>query len=236
MSLSQSPKAHRFPMCIISQAIWRYHRFNDSYRDISEDLAYRGIIVSYEAIRGWCVKFSKDFKDVIKKRERKPGDKWHLDEMIIKINGKTFILWRAVDSEGHELDVLLQKRKNKKAAIRFLSRLLGEHPAPRVIVTDKLKSYFKPIRYMMPNSDHRAHKGLNNRVENAHQPTRRKEKCLIKFKSPQGLQNTVSLMEKVRNIFAVDVGRYTRTAQEQRDAFMTAQEIWNEATQGILCA
>ena len=236
MSLSKAPKGHRFPVSIISHAVWRYHRFNDSYRDISEELAYRGITVSYESIRGWCLKFSKDFKDVIKKRERKPGDKWYLDEIIIKMNGVNFILWRAVDSEGHELDVFLQKRKNKKAAIRFLSRLLGENPAPRVIVTDKLKSYFKPIRYMMPNADHRAHKGLNNRVENAHQPTRRKEKCLIKFKSSQGLQNIVSLMGKVRNIFSVAVGRYTKSAQEQRDAFKKAQAIWEEAAQGILCA
>jgi putative transposase len=236
MSLSEAPKGHRFPVSIISHAVWRYHRFNDSYRDISEELAYRGINVSYESIRGWCLKFSKDFKDVIKKRERKPGEKWHLDEMIIKMNGVNFILWRAVDSEGHELDVFLQKRKNKKAAIRFLSRLLGEHPAPRVIVTDKLKSYFKPIRSMMPKSDHRAHKGLNNRVENAHQPTRRKEKCLIRFKSSQGLQNVVSLMGKVRNIFSVAVGRYTKSAQDRRDAFKDAQVIWEEATQRILCA
>lgn len=236
MSLSQPPKGHRFPMSIISQAVWRYHRFNDSYRDISEDLAYRGIIVSYEAIRGWCLKFSKNFKEVIKKRERKPGDKWHLDEMMIRINGEPFVLWRAVDSLGYELDIFLQKRKNKKAAIRFLSRLLGDNPAPRVIITDRLKSYFKPIRYMMPKADHRAHKGLNNRVENAHQPTRRKEKCLIKFKSPQGLQNTISLMGKVRNIFSVDVGRYTRSAQDQRDSFKNAKVIWDEAAQGILCA
>src|SRR3989338_3675072 len=105
--------------------------------------------------------------------------------MNIKINGQTFILWRAVDSEGYELDVFLQKRRNKKAAIRFLSRLLGCYPAPRVIVTDKLKSYIKPIKIMCPHTDHRTHKQLNNRVENAHQPTRRKEKGLIKFKSPQ---------------------------------------------------
>ena len=110
MSLSQSPKAHRFPMCIISQAIWRYHRFNDSYRDISEDLAYRGIIVSYEAIRGWCVKFSKDFKDVIKKRERKPRDKWHLGEMIVKMNGKSmeYLLCRC--GQLHEISTRTKGR------------------------------------------------------------------------------------------------------------------------------
>lgn len=105
--------------------------------------------------------------------------------MTLKINGEMFILWRAVDSEGHELDVFLQKRRNKKAAIRFLSRLLGSYLAPRVITTDKLKSYNKPIKFMCPTVDHRSHKRLNNRAENAHQPTRRKEKCLIKFKSPR---------------------------------------------------
>jgi putative transposase len=135
------PKRHRFPMPIISYAIWRYHRFNDSYRDIQECLAYRGIDVSHESIRSWCIKFGAAFRDVIKKCERKPSDKWHLDEMIIKINGQTFILWRAVDSNGHELDVFLQKRRDKKAVIRFLSRLLGQYQPPRVIITDKLKSY-----------------------------------------------------------------------------------------------
>jgi len=156
--------------------------------------------------------------------------------MTIRINGEYFVLWRAVDSDGYELDVFLQKRKNKKAAIRFLTRLLGSYPAPRVIVTDKLRSYIKPIRSMCSKSDHRSHKGLNNRVENAHQPTRKKEKITIKFKSHQGVQNTLSLMGKIRNIFAVDVGRYTQNATDQRSAFNHAKEIWNEAAQGLLAA
>ena len=231
-----SPKRHRFPRCIMSYAIWRYHRFNDSYRDIQEDLAYRGIDVSHESIRKWCIKFGSSFKEVIKKRERKPTDKWHLDEMNIKINGQTFILWRAVDSEGLELDVFLQKRRDKKAAIRFLSRLLGEYQPPRVIITDKLKSYVKPIKHMMKQADHRSHKRLNNRVENAHQPTRRKEKCLIKFKSPHGVQRTLSLMGKVRNIFSVNVGRYSNTALRRRSAFRDALSIWDEASRQVLCA
>ena len=151
---------------IISYAIWVYHRFNTSYRDVEEMLRYRGILVSYETVRAWSNKFGKSFADVIKKKEHNPTDKWHLDEMIIKMNGVKFILWRAVDSNGHELDVFLQKRKNKKAAIRFLTRLLGSYPSPRVIVTDKLHSYTKPIKYMT-KADHRRHKGLNNRVENA---------------------------------------------------------------------
>jgi len=231
-----TPSRHRYPMMIIGQAIWQYHRFNQSYRDVREQLLYKGIDVSHETIRSWCYKFSKDFEKVIKKKQRKVTDKWHLDEMTMKVNGEYFILWRAVDSEGYELDVFLQKRRNKKAAIRFLSRLLQSYPAPRVIVTDKLKSYIKPIKTMCRKTEHRSHKRLNNRVENAHQPTRRKEKCLIKFKSPWGVQQTLSLMGKVRNIFAVDVGRYTNTANIQRDNFQKAKSIWNEAMQVIAAA
>ena len=107
MSLIIPPKRYRFPVSIISQAVWLYHRFNHSLRDVSEQLAFRGIPVSHETIRMWGIKFSKHFKDVIKKRERKFSDKWHLDEMVLKIKGEAFILWRAVDSEGYELDVFL---------------------------------------------------------------------------------------------------------------------------------
>jgi putative transposase len=231
-----TPSRHRYPMTIIGQAIWQYHRFNHSFRDVKEQLQYRGIEVSHETIRSWCNKFGKEFVKVIKKNQRKVTDKWHLDEMTIKVNGEYFILWRAVDSEGYELDVFLQKRRNKKSAIRFLSRLLQSYPVPRVIITDKLKSYIKPIKVMCPKTEHRSHKRLNNRVENAHQPTRRKEKCLIKFKSPWGLQRTLSLMGKVRNIFAVDVGRYTNAANIQRVNFQKAKSIWDEAIQVIAAA
>ncbi len=197
MTLSVSPPRHRFPVSIISQAVWTYHRFNHSYRDIQDELAFRDINVSHETIRKWCMKFANHFRDVIKTRERKPSDKWHLDEMCIKVKGDSFILWRAVDSDGYELDILLQKRRNKEAAIRFLSRLLNNYPTPRVIVTDKLKSYRKLIKMMCRQTEHRSHKRLNNRVENAHQPTRRKEKCLIKFKSPQGVQQVLSRHRQV---------------------------------------
>ena len=236
MSLARRPKGHRFPVEIISYCVWSYHRFNDSYRDVAERLAFRGLEVSHQSIRNWCIKFAHHFASVIKQRERKPTDKWHLDEMIIKINGDPFILWRAVDDKGHELDVLLQKRKNKKAAIRFLSKLLGSYPAPRVVVTDKLRSYNKPIKKMFPYAEHRSHKRLNNRIENAHQPTRRKEKCLVKFKSPGGVQKVMRLMGKTRNIFSVAVGRYTNTAAQQRYQFNQAKIIWNEAATQLLCA
>jgi len=164
--------------------------FNHSYQDVQEQLSYRGIIVSHETIRNWSMKYASRFSGVIRKRQRNP----------------------TVDSEGLELEVFLQKRRNKKAALRFLSRLLGSHLVPRVIVTDKLKSYNKPIKFMCPNTEHRSHKGLNNRVENAHQPTRRKEKSLIKFKSTKGVQVLLSLMGKVHNIVVIGVNRYKLSA------------------------
>jgi putative transposase len=144
MQLDQHLKRHRFPLSIISQAVWLYHRFNHSYRDIQEQLAFRGIILSHETVRDWCMKFADHFKDVIKKRERKPGDKWHLDEMTVKINSEPFVLWRAVDEEGIELDVFLQKRRNKKAAIRFLSRLLKSLPVHVSLLPTNLKAITNP--------------------------------------------------------------------------------------------
>ena len=229
MSLTKAPKGYRFPVSLISHVVWLYHRFNHSYRDIREQLLYRGIDISHETIRKWCHKFSYHFRDVIKKKEGNFKDKWHLDEMNIKINGMQYILWRAVDADCKELDVFLQKRRNKKSAIRFFSRLFSSYSKPRIIVTDKLRSYQKPIKQMTPDTDHRRHKGLNNRAENSHQPTRRKEKCLIKFKSPHGVQSTLSLMGKLRNIFAVNVGRYNNKMSVQREAFQNAKLIWDNA-------
>ena len=172
--MMKKPSRHRYPMMIIGQAIWQYHRFNHSYRDVREQLLYRGIDISHETIRSWCYKFGKEFEKVIKKKQKKVTDKWHLDEMTMKVNGEYFILWRAIDSGGYEIDVFLQKRRNKKSAIRFLSRLLQSYPVPRVIVTDKLKSYIKSIKTMCRLTEHRNHKRLNNRAENAHQTTRKK--------------------------------------------------------------
>lgn len=103
MSLARTPKRYRYPASIISYAVWQYHRFNLSFRDVQEQLAYRGIIVSHETVRKWCLKFSRQFKDTLQKRERQVSDKWHLDEMSLRINGESFVLWRAVDEHGMEL-------------------------------------------------------------------------------------------------------------------------------------
>jgi putative transposase len=205
-----------------------------SFRDVQEQLAYRGIMVSHETVRKWCLKFSRQLKDVLQKRERQVSDKWHLDEMSLRINGESFVLWRAVDEHGMELDVFLQKRRNKTSAIRFLGRLLQHYQSPRVIITDKLRSYQQPIKRMSPKASRRSHKELNNRAENFHQPTRSKEKSLIKFKSPRGVQRLLSLMGKVRNLFAVLVNRYNHKAQLRRHSFDATKSVWNNVESQIL--
>lgn len=153
--------------------------------------------------------------------------------MTTRINGKKYVLWRAVDSNGYELDILIQKRKNKKAALRFLKRLLGSYPEPRVIVIDKLRSYLKPIKSLCPNANHRRHKGLNNRVENAHQPTRRREISMVKMKYVTSAQTMLSLMGTLRNSFSIDVGRYNNPANLRRSKIKLAISNWQQAASEI---
>ena len=157
-------KGFRFPRDIISYAVWAYHRFALSCADVEDLLAERGVIVSRETVRNWVTRFGSFFAACIKRDRPRPADKWHLDEVVVKIGGETFWLWRAVDANGDTLDILLQKRRNAKAAMRFFKRLLASYGEPRVVVTDKLRSYIKPIRTQAPKADHRAHKGLNNRA------------------------------------------------------------------------
>lgn len=196
----------------------------------------RGFKISYESIRQWCIKFAKYFTDILKRKEPARTNKWHLDDMHTRINGEKYVLWRAMDSDGYELDILVQKRKNKKSAKRFLKRLLGSNLTPRVIITDKLKSYSSPIKQLCPKAQHRRHKGLNNRVENAHQPTRRREKSMVKMKSPSSAQIMLSLMGTLRNSFSIDVGRYKNTAEVRRTKMRLALNSWLDAASVIACA
>jgi putative transposase len=166
-------KNHRFPAEIISHAVWLYFRFCLSSRDVEELLFARGVIVTYEAIRQWCLKFGQDFANQLRRRRPRPGDKWHLDEVFLTINGERRYLWRAVDQDGNVLGILVQPRRNKKAAKKFFRKLLkGCHYVPRVIVTDPLKSYGAATREVLPSVEHRQHRYLNHRAENSHQPTR----------------------------------------------------------------
>jgi putative transposase len=176
-------KNHRFPVEIISHGVWLSYRFCLSYRDVEELLFVRGVIVSYEAIRKWCRKFGQAYANQLRRRRPKLGDKWHLDDVFLTINGERYYLWRAVDQEGNVLDILVQHRRDKQAAKKFFRKLLkGCQYVPRVIVTDKLASYGAAKRELLPGVEHRQHKRLNNRAENSHQPTRQRARRMQGFK------------------------------------------------------
>ena len=181
-------KGFRYPRQIIAYAVWLYHRFALSTADVEDLLAERGVVVSREAIRLWINRFGAHFATCIRRDRPRPNDKWHLDEAVIAINGVKHWLWRAIDAKGDVLDILVQPRRSAKAAKRFLGLLIARFGVPRVVVTDKLRSYSKRVSQLMPDADHRAHKGLNNRIEGSHRPTRRRERIMGRFKSPRQAQ------------------------------------------------
>ena len=195
-------KNHRFPAEIIQYAVWLYFVLPLSFRDVELLLHQRGIVVSHEAIRSWCYKFGPHFAQQVRQKRRSATDKWHLDEVFVTINGQRYYLWRAVDSEGMVLDILMQTRRNAKAAKRFFEAVLDKASShPRVIVTDGLRSYNVISRELLPDVEHRRNKYLNNRAENSHQPTRRRERRMQRFKSPQQAQLFLSLFDVVYHYF-----------------------------------
>ena len=194
-------KGFRFPREIVAYAVWAYHRFALSTADVEDLLAERGVIVSRETVRLWINRFGRHFADCIRRNRPKPNDKWHMDEAVITIGGKKFLLWRAIDADGDVLDILVHARRNTKAAKLFFSRQVKQFGEPRVVVTDKLRSYIKPIQDLTPDAEHRAHKGLNNRMENSHRPTRKREKIMGRFKSPHQAQRFLSSHDQINTIF-----------------------------------
>jgi len=221
-------KGYRMPKSVIGFAVRYYHRYKLSLRDVSELLVDRGIEVTYETIRNWNKTWGPLFaRSIRKKRGSSFKDKWHIDELRLKIKGEIFWLWRLVDSEGEEIEILLQKRRNAKAAIRFLKKALHRVGAlPRVMVTDKLRSYKKAHRTLLKSSDHRSHKRLNNRAENSHQPTREKERQMREFKTPASAQRFLSCMGQILNL--LKVGRYKHSAQEYRKRLQEGLSIFDE--------
>lgn len=216
---------HRFPVEVISQAVWLYFRFPLSLRMVEEMLAARGIVVSHETVRQWALKFGQEFANQIRRRLPRAGDKWHLDEVAVKTSGVKHWLWRAVDQTGMVLDVLVQSRRDKRAAKRLLRKLLKRQSrAPRVIVTDKLPSYGAAKREVVPGVEHRQHKGLNNRAENSHQPTRRRERQMKRFKSVRQAQRFLSAHDQITNPF--HLRRDHVTASEFRAVRLRAFEVW----------
>jgi putative transposase len=227
--LTDRYKSHRFPAEIISHGVWLYYRFCLSYRDVEELLFVRGITVTYEAIRQWCRKFGQQYANQLRHRRPKPGDKWHLDEVFLTINGVRHYLWRAVDQDGHVLDILVQRRRDKHAAKRFFRKLLkGCRYVPRVIITDKLKSYGAAKQEMLPGVEHRQPRYLNNRAENSHQPTRQRERRLQGFKSAGHAQRFLSAYGPIAQHFRPRRHLLSASAyrQERRNRF----ESWAEIT------
>jgi putative transposase len=221
-------KGFRFPRSIISYAVWAYHRFALSTADVEDLLAERGIFVSRETIRKWVNRFGRHFARCIRRDRPKPNSKWHLDEAVIVIGGVKYWLWRAIDGEGDVLDILVQSRRNAKAARRFFGALVTQFGEPRIVVTDKLRSYTKPVKALAPDADHRAHKGLNNRIENSHRPTRKREKIFDRFKSPLQAQRFLSAHDQINTIFRPR--RYKLSAASYRHARADAFGLWEDYT------
>ena len=202
MTKPVSYKRHRFPPEIIAHAIWLYFRFPLSLRLVEEMLLERGILVSYETVRRWALKFGPDYARRLRRKAPSRHDVWHLDEVVITIVGQKHWLWRAVDQDGYVLDEIVQTRRNTKAAKRLLKRLLEKQGcSPRRLITDKLRSYAAARRQIIPAVEHRSHKRLNNRAENSHLPLRTRELMMPGFRSPGGLQRFVSVFSAVRNLF-----------------------------------
>src|SRR5260370_15625127 len=224
-------RGYRFPPEIISHCMWLYFRFSLSFRDIEEIMAERGIIVTYETIRQWTLKFGQMYANELKRRRGKMGDTWHLDEVYLKINGKTHYLWRAVDQDGNVLDILVQSRRNKKAAKKFFRKLLKElQYVPRVIITDKLASYAAAKREIIASVEHRHHKGLNNRAERIDQPTRQRERTMRRFKSPGHAQRFLSAFGPILDHFRPK--RHRLTAEDYRALMQDRFLAWNEVARG----
>ena len=222
-------KHHRFPAETISHGVWLYFRFCLSYRDVEELLFARGIIVTYEAIRKWCRKCGQSYANELRRRRPQPGDKWHLDEVFLSINGQRHYLWRAVDQDGTVLDILVQRLRDKYAAKKFFRKLLkGCRYLPRVIITDRLKSYGAAKREILPRVEHRQHRYLSNRAENSHQPTRQRERHMWGFKSPRHAQRFLAAYGPIAQHFRPR--RHLLPAPIYREEMGQRFQSWQEVT------
>ena len=220
---------HQFSPDIIRHAVWLYYRFTLSYRDVEELLAERGIDVSYESVRRWVLKFGSKIAAGLIRRRPQPDDRWNLDEMVVRIAGRHMFLWRAVDSEGEVLDMLVQRRRDKSAALRLLRKLMKRQGfAPRTIVTDRLRSYGAALRDLGFAGRHEQGLRANNRAENSHQPIRRRERKLQRFKSPKSAQRFLFVHAAVYNTF--NFQRHLISRSTLRLFRAEAMNVWNDVT------
>jgi putative transposase len=223
-----SYRRHRFPAPIIQHAIWLYLRFTLSYRDVEELLAERGLEVSYETVRRWVLKFGPGLARRLRRSRPRPSDRWHLDEMVVRIAGKRMYLWRAVDHEGEVLDVQVQRRRDKRAALRLVRKLLRKQGfAPKLVTTDKLGSNGSAFRHLRLTCPHEQGLRANNRAENPHQVVRRRERKMQRFKSAGSAQRFLSIHAAVHNIFNLQRHLVSRSTLRTFRAEAAAQ--WQDA-------
>ncbi|MFE7812470.1 IS6 family transposase [Streptomyces sp. NPDC057433] len=228
-SASPSYKGHRYPVGVIAHCVWLYFRFPLSFREVEELVLERGVLVSHETVRRWYAKFGQTYANGLRRRRPRPGDKWHLDEVFVRINGVLKYPWRAVDTDGTVLDILVQNRRDKASARRFFRKLLKTtRTVPRVIVTDKLRSYGAAHRQVRPSVEHRSHKGLNNRAENSHQPTRQRERAMEGFRSVGGAQRFLAAFSGIPPSFRPR--RHLMTAPGYRAEMTVRFAIWEQIT------
>ena len=178
---------------IIRLAVMMYVRYPLSLRQVEDILHERGIEVSYETVRVWWNRFGPLFAAEIRRKRTAPQRystqwQWHLDEVFVRINGETYYLWRAVDHEGEVLEVFVTKRRNRRAALKFLKKAKKRYGSPKVIVTDKLRAYRAAMKEIGNAGRQETGRWLNNRAENSHQPFRRREQAMIKFRKGKTLQ------------------------------------------------
>jgi putative transposase len=225
-----SYRRHRFPPEIIQHAFWLYFRFPLSYRNVEDLLAERGIDVSYETVRRWALKFGMLYARKLRRLRPRPSCRWNLDAVFVSIGGRRMYLWRAVDDEGEVLDVLVQAKRDKRAALKLMRKLLKKHGfAPQVWITDKLPSYGAALRPLGASRRHLTGGRLNNRAENSHLPVRQRERRMQRFKSPKSAQRFLSTHAAVYNTFNIQPHLTCRkTMREFRD---NAMAVWQNAVQ-----
>ncbi len=213
---------------MIQHAIWLYLRFTLSYRDVEDLLAERGLEVSYETVRRWVLKFGPGFARRLRRSRPRPSDRWHLDEMVVRIAGKRMYLWRAVDHEGEVLDMLVQRQRDKWAALRLMRKLLKKQGfTPKLLTTDKLGSYGAAFRHLHLTCPHEQGLRKNNRAENSHQVVRRRERKMQRFKSTRSAQRFLSIHAAVHNTFNLQRHLVSRSTLRTLRAEAAAQ--WQSA-------
>ena len=224
-----SYRRHRFPGIVIQQAVWLCFRFALSYRDVEDMLAVRGIDVSYETVRRWGLKFGTIIARKLRRGWPRPDGRWHLDEVFVSINGRQLYVWRAVDSEGEILDILVQPRRDCKAAFKLMRKLLKKQGiTPATIVTDKLRSYGSALRELGVVRRHDTGRWKNNRAENSHRPLRQRERRMKCFKSPGSAQRFLSTHAAVYNVF--NIQRHLISRETLRVCREQAAQTWRQAT------